>query len=174
LNEVKLVHHHHTARTLEAVAAEQIRQGIQETDDPEEIAFVEMIINGWSITRAFLEATGKGVGLDTSEQRKWSGAAQELRNKPEVKVMLQRRLREAMRNNAQDAALIRRRMQVELETMLDDELLEPKTKLAAMDRLGKMTHIRAFDPPAARKEDDEPKTASDVLDRIKKLVKRED
>lgn len=167
-------YHPRTQQVLDRVAQEPIRLGIQETSDPEEMLFVELITNGgMGITPAYLTATGRGDPESSEDMRRYSTAAQEMRNRPQVKVLLQRKLREHATNRMQDAELTRQRIFSELMAVLDDPMEQASTKLKAIDRIGKLTHIRAFDPPVARKEDDVPKSSTDILDRIRKLVKKD-
>lgn len=167
-------YHPKTQEVLTRVAQEPIRLGIQETSDPEEMLFVELITNGgMGITPAYLTATGRGDPESSDDMRKFATAAQEMRTRPQVKVLLQRKLREHATNRMQDAEITRQRIFTELMAMLDDPIQEPRVKIAAIDRIGKLTHVRAFDPPAARKEDDKIRSSDDVLDRIRKLVKKD-
>jgi hypothetical protein len=161
-----------TTRVLQKIAAAPAKVGVQETTDPEECLFVELIMSGESITGAFLRATGKGVDLDSATLRSWSGAAQEYRSRPEVNALLQRRLREHARTKAQDGALMRLFIEKRLVAFVEDEMVEPKIAMAAIDRIGKLTHVRAFDPPSARKEDEAPTTVSDTLNRLKNILKQ--
>jgi len=166
--------HPKTQAVLTRVVQEPIRQGIQETSDPEEVLFVELITNGgMGITPAYLTATGRGDPENMDEVRAFGSAALEMRTRPQVKVLLQRRLREAAANRMQDGELTRQRITAELNAIVDDPMESPKTKLAAIDRLAKLTHVQAFAAPVARKEDELPKNSGDILDRIRKLVKKE-
>lgn len=166
--------HPKTQAVLTRVAQEPIRLGVQETTEPEEILFVELITNGgMGITPAYMTATGRGDPQDMAEVRAYASAAQEMRTRPQVKVLLQRRLREVAATRMQDGELLRQRIVAELEAGLDDPMEPLKTKLAVIDRLAKLTHVQAFSPPVARKEDDVPKDSGAILDRIRKLVKKE-
>lgn len=166
--------HPKTQAVLARVAQEPIRLGVQETSDPEEMLFVELITNGgMGITPAYLTATGRGDPESSDDIRKFGTAAQEMRTRPQVKVLLQRKLREAAANRMQDGEIVRQRIVSELNTIIDDPMESPKVKLAAIDRLAKLTHVRAFDPPVARKEDEAPKDSGAILDRIRKLVKKD-
>lgn len=174
-NPVTILNQHPaTAVALQRIASAPARLGVQETTDPEEVLFVELVLSGESITGAFMRAAGKvgTVDIDAAEMRSWSGAAQEYRSRPGVNALLQRRLRDFQRTRAQDGALTRVFIEKRLLGIIEDEMVEPKTAISAIDRLAKLTHVQAFAPPTARKEDEVPSTTADTIARIKKILKQ--
>lgn len=91
--------------------------------------------------------------------------------KPGVRKMIQRLMNERAETTALRGAQLRALIEELLVDMATDDMAPNRERLAAADRLAKLTHVQAFAPPVNERESDERKTSAEIFAEIKKLIR---
>lgn len=159
-----------TVKALNTLLAEDLVD-FDETTDPVEMLYAELVASGMNMTHAYCQATGRPPPASAAESRSLSPRRDTMTRKPGVRKMIQRLMNERAETTALRGAQLRALIEELLVDMATDDMAPNRERLAAADRLAKLTHVQAFAPPVNERESDERKTSAEIFAEIKKLIR---
>lgn len=156
-----------TVRALNTITQGDYSE-FEETSDPTEILFAQLVASGMNLTAAYFQAMG--LDMPTPEEaRHQSPRRDAMTRKPQVRKLIQRLVSERLETTALRGQLARIEIEEALREMLSDPLQDPRIKMAAIDRYGRMTHVQAFAPPRDERPSDSARSATEIYDELRKI-----
>lgn len=151
-----------TSRALRRILSETLPETIPESDDPVEITYVNYVMAGMGLVAAYCLAHGLRAPENVDEARQHSPNLARFTTSLPLRALLRRRLIERAESEAERGAVLRNRIEQALVDIMDDDMLSPQARMAAIDRIAKLGHVQAYVQQEAADTSDESTPLSEV------------